>query len=110
MACGIPNIVPEWAALGEWPEDAVKIPCTNHIVAQNGIVYGIPDREPFIAAMDRQYENWKAGTTERPDRSKLDQYQWKRIGRMFHESLRRAIASFVPPELEEMDTKVSKPE
>ena len=101
MACGIPQIVPAWAALAEWPEDAIKVACHDHIVAVNGVVYGVADREMFIAGLDRQYAAWKADErVDVPDRTKLEQYNWPRIGRMFHESLRRAIASFVPPVME----------
>lgn len=33
MACGVPQVVPDWSALGDWPRDgAIKVPCSQHTV------------------------------------------------------------------------------
>jgi D-inositol-3-phosphate glycosyltransferase len=89
MACGVPQIVPDWAALGDWPGDAVlKVPCTTCAVTPGGInvVGGIADRDATIGALDQLYRNpglraaygvagraWAA----RPE------YRWDDIGRRY---------------------------
>lgn len=58
MACGIPQIIPAWSALGEWTEDAVwKINCSATVATVGKVnpIGGIPDQLPFIEAMDRLY-------------------------------------------------------
>lgn len=58
MACGIPQIVPDWAALGEWTEEAAwKITCPTTI-ATTGLynpIGGVPDQFSFMDALDRMY-------------------------------------------------------
>jgi D-inositol-3-phosphate glycosyltransferase len=57
MACGVPQIVPDWSALGEWiPDDcAIKVPCTSTLVTPNHInaVGGVPDENAFIEALQK---------------------------------------------------------
>lgn len=58
MACGVPQIVPDWSALGEWARDgAVLIPCTSTQANSGGLntIGGIADKELFIAALNRIY-------------------------------------------------------
>lgn len=89
MACGIPQIVPEWAALAEWPKDvSIQVPCTAIGVHAGGIntVGGIADRVAFIEALDKLY-------TDTPLRTKLGRdsknlvtsptFQWKSIAKSF---------------------------
>jgi D-inositol-3-phosphate glycosyltransferase len=54
MACGVPQIVPDWAALGEWAEPAIKVPCSTQL-AHAGIntIGALPDKEAFIEALHR---------------------------------------------------------
>lgn len=98
MACGTRQIVPAWSALGEWPDDpsCVKVPCTNLSVNLEGVVGGIADKEQFIEALEAAYQR----KIPAPDPSRLDQYNWDTIGTRFHTALRRAIATFVAPELQ----------
>src|SRR4030095_6152956 len=53
MACGTPQIVPDWAALGEWATPALKVPCSLQL-AHPGIntVGALPDKEAFMKALD----------------------------------------------------------
>lgn len=86
MACGVPQIVGDWAALGEWTEDVViKIPCTSIETTPNGInvIGGIPDKERFITALDnvyrsrdlrQKYSEVGLGLVSRVD------YRWETIG------------------------------
>lgn len=63
MACGVPCIVPDYSALGEWTRDAVvKIPCTSSAVSApiGGNPYtigGVVDKTQFILALDQLYRS-----------------------------------------------------
>ena len=99
MACGVPNIVPDWSALGEWiPDDcAVKVPCTSTIVTPTGInvVGGIPDEAEFVRALQRMYLNFQRDDLPLRDfyakkAAELvaqDQFRWENIGQRFAEVL-----------------------
>lgn len=53
MACGVPQIVPGWAALGEWAECAIRIPCSSQLAhPEINTIGALPDMEPFIDALD----------------------------------------------------------
>jgi glycosyltransferase involved in cell wall biosynthesis len=58
MACGIPQIVPEWSALGEWAKDAAcMIHCPTRSVTPFGInaIGGLPDQTAFVLALQSLY-------------------------------------------------------
>ena len=63
MACRIPNIVPEWSALGEWCrlEDGTPavhyVPCTSIYVNTGGVntIGGVADKALFIEALEKLY-------------------------------------------------------
>ena len=60
MACGVPQIVPDWSALGEWTAGAaVRIRCDDICVTPNSInaVGGIANRRAFVEALDSLYRN-----------------------------------------------------
>lgn len=89
MACGIPQIVPDWSALGEWPGDAVvKVPCPTQVTTQNGInvVGGVPDKMRMIAALDLLYrdgdvhQNYVGLGLEQVSRP---EFRWENIARAF---------------------------
>ena len=89
MACGIPQIVPDWAALGEWPKSAVRlIPCTSYSHAQNNlnVLGGVADEALFIEALESFYSN--RGLRERfaqaaYDRACDEMFDWGTIGERF---------------------------
>lgn len=58
MACGVPQIVPDWAALGEWADPALKIPCGTQL-AHPGIntLGALPDKEAFLQALDHLHDD-----------------------------------------------------
>lgn len=58
MSHGIPQIVPDWAALGEWPDAVLKVPCDMRI-AHPGIntIGALPAKAPFIGAIDQLYQS-----------------------------------------------------
>lgn len=66
MACGIPQIVPNYAALGEWPREADGTPCVEYIdispipffnVKGLNTRGGIPEMESTIAALEKLYQD-----------------------------------------------------
>jgi glycosyltransferase involved in cell wall biosynthesis len=99
MACGIPNIVPDWAALGEWCEDAaLKVPCTQiaHSPGNINAQGGIADREQFIHALDKLYTDQTLRQTYRDRGLALVQrpvYRWATAGKSFRECLLKVVSS-----------------
>jgi glycosyltransferase involved in cell wall biosynthesis len=86
MACGIPQIVPAWAALGEWATaGAVPVPCPTTSATTGGInaIGGIADEDQFVLALQelavdpaRRLRLGLAGRAlmEQP------QYRWPAVG------------------------------
>jgi len=95
MACGIPQIVPDWSALGEWPGDAViKVPCPTTITTPNRInsIGGIADKDSVIAALNLMYEShhgqvWSRYRQRGLDLVRQDQFRWENVGLAFAEEL-----------------------
>lgn len=62
MACGVPQLMPEWSALSEWPRGGVRYaPVTSFLAADSQVttVGGIADAGAFIREMDVLYQNAK---------------------------------------------------
>lgn len=63
MACGVPCVVPDWSALGEWPGDAaIRVPCTSTALSAplNNFPYtvgGVPDLDATVAALTALYRD-----------------------------------------------------
>lgn len=58
MACGIPQIVPDSSALGEWAAPAVKIPCSRTLFHPEINTTGaLVDEAPFVAALQALYQS-----------------------------------------------------
>lgn len=58
MACGIPQIVPRWAALGEWATAALQVPCIREAaVTPNNInaIGGVASSLAFIEGLHAVY-------------------------------------------------------
>ena len=60
MACKVPCILPDWAALGDWAKGAAAmIPCTSTALQSFSptvnVIGGIADEKQFIAALDKLY-------------------------------------------------------
>lgn len=99
MAVGRPQIVPEWAALAEWPSGAVRyVPVTSIAVTPQAIntIGGVADQEEFVRALHELYEA--------PDlRKKLGAcghelvnapaYRWENVAEQFHEVLMEVAES-----------------
>jgi glycosyltransferase involved in cell wall biosynthesis len=60
MACGTPQIVPDWSALGEWTRPAsTLVPCTSLACTPNeiNVVGGIADGHAFVEALEAVYSS-----------------------------------------------------
>src|SRR6185436_11536107 len=97
MACGVPQIVPDWAALSEWPENAViKVPCTTLACTINGInvIGGVPDKDETIKSLDMLYQNPELRSSLRDRGLALVQkpeFRWENIGATFTATMERAL-------------------
>lgn len=88
MACGIPQIVPNYAGLGEICKDAAwMVPCTstaiNTVAPRLNIVGGVADEALFIAALSALYNNRSYRETNGKaalERASLPRYRWTNIG------------------------------
>jgi len=93
MACGVPQIVGDWAALGEWVGDAaMKVKCTEISCTPDNVnaIGGIPARNQFIASMDHLYRSQKDRDELRRRGLELvsrPEYRWESIGTEFGNAL-----------------------
>jgi glycosyltransferase involved in cell wall biosynthesis len=91
MACGVPQIVPDWSALGEWPGDSVvKVPCPTSITTPGRInsIGGIADKERVIEALDMFYESHHGQVWARYRQRGLElvrrpEFRWENVGEAF---------------------------
>jgi glycosyltransferase involved in cell wall biosynthesis len=97
MACGVPQIVPDWSALGEWARDAARlVPCTSICVAPGNIntVGGVVDEELFVQEMQNMYSN-KELRDEHSRRGlelvRKQEYRWANISAQFDSLLQQAM-------------------
>lgn len=99
MACGIPQIVPDWSALGEWAsEGALMVPCTTIAVTPNkiNVIGGVMDREEGICALDRIYRDTDARYRYQEAARKTacqPEYRWEAIGEAFTKAIDEAMAN-----------------
>jgi glycosyltransferase involved in cell wall biosynthesis len=93
MACGIPQIVPEWAALGEWAKGyAVTVPCTSTAatIGRANAIGGIPDEAIFVQRLRNLYGNraMRIAVAEKClECVAQPQYRWEAVGRGFADAL-----------------------
>jgi len=109
MACGVPCVAPDFAALGEWARDAVyRIPAVTPLrhVEINTVGYA-PRAEDAAAALEDIYRYGEQREARRAAGLACvtnDAYQWVHIGNQFDAVLRRAIALRHMHELQAGDT------
>lgn len=95
MACGVPQIVPHWSALGEWCGDAVcHVRCSNQNVTPNyiNVVGGVPDKDEMITAMDRFYRDpllRESYAAKGQELVACPEFRWESVGHHFAEALER---------------------
>lgn len=93
MACRIPQVVPDWAALGEWAAGAARlIPCSSTSVTPSGInvIGGIPDEEQTILALQEMYvsKDLRMQSGNRGlEKVSQPEFRWSVIGEKFAETL-----------------------
>ena len=98
MSCGIPQIVGDWSALGEWAAPAAMlIPCTSTTTMWNdvNVIGGIADRELFIEALDQLYRDRDLRAAMGADSVALAsqmQFNWTEIGLTFGDAIESALA------------------
>ena len=97
MACGTPQIVPEWAALAEiCGAAALQVPCTSTAATPNNInaIGGIADREDFIGCLERVYQEPALRAELSAAGMSLAQnpcYRWRQIGELYGSVIDQAI-------------------
>ncbi|MCR4301794.1 MAG: glycosyltransferase family 4 protein [Sulfuricaulis sp.] len=88
MACGVPQIVPDWAALGELCAGAAwMVPCTstaiNPVAPGLNVIGGVPDEGKFIEALDALYRHPDYRETNRAaalERARQPRFRWENVG------------------------------
>lgn len=98
MACGIPQVVPRWAALEEWATAAARVACSTTAATPAGVnvIGGIADRADFCAALDRIYRSKELRskmTAEGLGLVRRQEYRWPEIGTATSDAIRRALNS-----------------
>jgi glycosyltransferase involved in cell wall biosynthesis len=98
MACGVPQIVGDWAALGEWAKGAAYlVPCTatTATVEQVNVIGGVPDEAGLVQAIQHLYSDealraelgqWGRALAQQP------RFHWAAIAAQFDRALRAAVA------------------
>jgi glycosyltransferase involved in cell wall biosynthesis len=98
MACGVPQIVPDWSALGELFRDSADlIPCSSTIATPNDInvIGGVPDKDAVIGAIRRYYKNPMYTLQKQHDvlrRAHSIEFDWANIGQKYVETLDNVFA------------------
>lgn len=101
MACGVPQIVPDWAALGELCKGAASvIPCNstalNPVFPESNIIHGVPDQRAFVNALDALYRDkhlrGEVGKLGR-ERVSLPEYRWQDVGDKWVELIDGVVAT-----------------
>lgn len=97
MACGVPCILPDWAALGEWAAPAAwMVECTSFACTPNNInaVGGLMDRELCLKALDQFYLHTDVRRRYREkglELVKQPQYRWDAIGKAYVEAVEAGL-------------------
>jgi glycosyltransferase involved in cell wall biosynthesis len=98
MACGVPCILPDWSAFGDWARDAaVLVPCTSTRVdfPYVNVIGGVPDEEEFIAELDRVYHdnNYRMHLASGGSRRvHEDRFRWATIGQGYMAAIDNVLA------------------
>lgn len=101
MACGIPCIVPDWAAFGQdgWVKDAaVRVPCTATALSaplnsQAYTIGGIPDKQATVQMLNAMYNAGELtlGRFKEKGLKLASELSWDRTGREFEAVLNSII-------------------
>ncbi len=96
MACGVPQIAPQYAALGEWAAGAAwLVPCTSYQLHPGcNTLGGIPDKQEFIKALDLFYRRpdlREAYAQKALARAKEPRFQWSAVAAQFDQIFRGLV-------------------
>ncbi len=107
MACGIPQIVPDSSALGEWAKPAVKIPCSRTLIHPEINTTGaLVDEAPFVDALQALYHSKATRTrlaAQGLEHVFREEFRWKNVARKF-----RALLPAAPRETKRRGEAKSK--
>jgi len=98
MACGIPQILPNWSALGELFSDCCNmISCPTTICTPSNInsIGGIADREEFVGTLQELYRNPMLIPTQSEKviaKASEPQFRWSSVGQRYVETLEGVFA------------------
>ena len=98
MACGVPQIVPDWAALGDWAKNsALLVPCSSTDIGMPyvNVIGGVADESSFIQALDDVYRdrNLRHRLSARALTCAQDpRFRWDDVGQRFVEAIDRVFA------------------
>lgn len=87
MACGVPCILPDWSAYGEWARrGAWMVKCSTTAMNAPNVIGGVADEAHFVAAMHKLYRDRAA--REQNAQAALEcarqpQFRWENIGRQW---------------------------
>jgi D-inositol-3-phosphate glycosyltransferase len=93
MTCGIPNILPDYAALGEWAKDAAyMVPVSSFMVNTGGLntVGGVVDTDLFVEAMIEMYHNSSLRdhySAKSLELAQNENFNWRNISGKFHSAM-----------------------
>lgn len=96
MACGVPQIVPQYAALGEWAAGAAFMVPIEETIAHPVIstVGAMPEKNTFIQALDLFYRDYKLRSAYAQfahNKATAPEYQWKNIADRFNTELKKMV-------------------
>jgi len=101
MACGVPQVVPEWSALGELTKDAVwQVKCTSTAVGPPylNVIGGVADEGLFIQALQALYSvpHYRARNSAAAlERASQPRFNWSVIGERWQEAVDGVLAGKV---------------
>ena len=108
MACGIPCVLPDWAALGEWAKrGSWLVPCTATAIGPPyvNVLGGVVDETKFIQALHALYANKDARKNNAQaalECASQEQFTWENIGERWVETLETTLDVDVKDETTEV--------
>ncbi len=98
MACGVPQIVPDWSALGEWAAPAAKLIRCQPVCGLNKMnqIGGEVSVDNMVTALDHMYHNRTTREIYRDkglDLVKESRFRWENIAEAFTKEIDTAVES-----------------